>query len=191
MFKQSIFRSVISLGISSIIGLSFFGFGHASAASKLVIGTEVKLNSPVKVAASAAVDAPSAKPAVAAVQSKADQLISIGKKYLGVKYKFGAKAGITTAFDCSSYTQYIFKKIGISLPRTSSSQASVGAKIAKADLKPGDLVFFKRPGKAGIGHVAVYIGDNKMLGASGDKVQISSLHTSYWKKNYVTARRVL
>lgn len=190
MFKQTIFRSVISLGISSIIGLSALGFGHASAASNLVIGKEVNLNPAVKVASATAPET-SAKPAVTSVQSKVDKLISIGKQYLGVKYQFGAKAGSTIAFDCSSYTQYIFKKIGITLPRTSSSQATVGTKVAKADLKAGDLVFFKRPGVSGIGHVGVYIGSNKMLGASGDEVQVSSLNTSYWTKNYVTARRVL
>lgn len=190
MFKQTFFRSVISFGISSIIGLSVLGFGHASAATKLVIGTEV-YSQPVAKVAAASTPSSAAKPAVAAAQSKADKLISIGKQYLGVKYQFGAKAGSTVAFDCSSYTQYIFKKIGISLPRTSSSQATVGTKVAKANLKAGDLVFFKRPGKSGIGHVGVYIGSDQMLGASGDKVQISSLNTSYWKKHYVTARRVL
>jgi len=191
LFKQSLFRSVISLGISSIIGLSVLGFGHASASSSsLVIGTATYMESAVKVAAATAPAAP-AKPAAAPAPSKVDTLISIGKQYLGVKYQFGAKAGSTIAFDCSSYTQYIFKKIGISLPRTSSSQATVGTKVAKASLKAGDLVFFSRPGVSGIGHVAVYIGNNKMLGASGDKVQVSSLNTSYWTKNYVTARRVL
>lgn len=191
MFKQSIFRSVISLGISSVIGLSVLGFGHASASSSnLVIGTATYMEPAVKVAAATEPAAP-AKPAAAPAQSKAEKLISIGKQYLGVRYQFGAKAGSTVAFDCSSYTQYIFKKIGISLPRTSSSQATVGTKVAKANLKAGDLVFFKRPGKSGIGHVGVYIGSDKMLGASGDEVQISSLKTSYWTKNYVTARRVL
>lgn len=186
MFKPSLFRSVISFGISSVIALSALGFGHASAASSLVIGTAT-YSQPVAKVSSAA----EAKPAAAPAPSKVETLISVGKQYLGVKYQFGAKAGSTIAFDCSSYTQYIFKKIGISLPRTSSSQATVGTKVAKANLKAGDLVFFKRPGKSGIGHVGVYIGSDQMLGASGDKVQIASLNSSYWKKNYVTARRVL
>ncbi|WP_123041544.1 C40 family peptidase [Cohnella candidum] len=129
--------------------------------------------------------------ASAATKTKADKIISTGKKYLGVKYRFGAPSGVTYAFDCSSFTQYIFKRNGISLPRTSSSQAAKGKKVTKAQLKKGDLVFFKRPGKSGVGHVAVYIGNNKMLGASGKKVQVSSLSSNYWKKNYITARRVL
>lgn len=127
----------------------------------------------------------------ASAATKADKVISTGKKYLGVKYRFGAPAGVTYAFDCSSFTQYIFKKNGVSLPRSSASQATKGKKIAKSQLKKGDLVFFKRPGKSGVGHVAVYIGNNKMLGASGKAVKISSMNSSYWKKMYVTARRVV
>lgn len=120
-----------------------------------------------------------------------DKIISTGKKYLGVKYRFGAPAGVTNAFNCSSFTQYVFKKNGISLPRTSSQQLSKGKLVSKSTLKKGDLVFFTRPGKSGIGHVGVYMGNNKMIGASGKAVKISSLNSSYWKKHYVTARRVI
>jgi cell wall-associated NlpC family hydrolase len=123
--------------------------------------------------------------------AKSDKIISTGKKFLGVKYRFGAPAGITYAFDCSSFTQYVFKKHGISLPRTSTSQSTNGVKIAKTNLKKGDLVFFKDPGRSGrIGHVGIYVGSNKMLGASGKAVKISNMESSYWKKNYITARRV-
>lgn len=160
MRTKLLVRSVISVLISCLIGLTAFGgFGQMPSAS--------------------------------AATSKADKVITTGKKYLGVKYRFGAPAGVTYAFDCSSFTQYIFKKNGISLPRSSSSQASKGTKVAKSSLKKGDLVFFKRPGKSGIGHVAVYAGNNKLLHASGNAVKISNMNTTYWKKNYVTARRVL
>ena len=129
--------------------------------------------------------------ASASESSKADEVIATGLDYLGTKYQYGAPAGVTYAFDCSSFTQYIFKKIGIKLPRTSSAQASKGEKVAKSDLQKGDLVFFKSPKSSKISHVAVYIGSNKILHASGDAVKISKLTSSYWKKNYVTARRVL
>jgi cell wall-associated NlpC family hydrolase len=127
----------------------------------------------------------------ASAATKAEKIISTGKKYLGVKYRFGAPAGVTYAFDCSSFTQYIFKKNGVSLPRNSSSQAVKGKRVSKSTLKKGDLVFFKRPGKSGVGHVAVYAGNSKLLHASGKYVKISSMNSSYWKKNYITARRVV
>jgi lipoprotein Spr len=127
----------------------------------------------------------------ASAATRADKIINTGKKYLGVKYRFGAPAGVTYAFDCSSFTQYIFKKNGISLPRSSSSQAAKGKKIVKSQLKKGDLVFFKRPGKSGVGHVAVYAGNNKLLHAAGKYVKVSSLSSSYWKSHYISARRVV
>lgn len=126
-----------------------------------------------------------------AAASKADRVISTGNKFLGVKYRFGAPAGITSAFDCSSFTQYIYKKNGISLPRSSAAQAKKGSAVSKSNLKRGDLVFFK-VGSKRIGHVAVYAGASKILhtyGAGG--VRYSSLNSSHWKKNYVTARRVI
>ncbi|WP_256757481.1 C40 family peptidase [Cohnella sp. WQ 127256] len=128
-----------------------------------------------------------------AATSKADKIITLGKKYIGVKYRFGAPSGSTSAFDCSSFTQYIYGKYGVKLPRVSSTQATKGYKVAKANLKKGDLVFFKvaRTGNK-IGHVGVYVGNNKMLhtyGAPG--VTYSSINSSYWKSHYVTARRVL
>jgi cell wall-associated NlpC family hydrolase len=127
-----------------------------------------------------------------AAVKKEDKIISTGKQYLGVKYSFGAAAGNTYAFDCSSFTQYIFKKNGVTLPRTSSAQSTKGVKVAKTSMKKGDLVFFKDPGRPGkIGHVAVYMGNNKMIGASGNAVKISTLKSSYWKKNFVMARRVI
>jgi cell wall-associated NlpC family hydrolase len=123
--------------------------------------------------------------------TKADKVITTGKKYLGVRYRFGAPAGVTYAFDCSSFTQYIFKKNGVYLPRTSRSQAAKGKKVSKSHLRKGDLVFFSTPGRSSIGHVAVYAGNNKLLHAAGRYVKVSSLSSSYWKSHYVTARRVI
>ncbi|WP_152619339.1 C40 family peptidase [Cohnella kolymensis] len=161
LHTKQLFRKVISIGLCAAIGFTALGFGQAGKAE-------------------------------AATVTKADKVISTGKNYLGVKYRFGAPSGVTYAFDCSSFTQYIFKKNGITLPRSSSLQATKGVKVAKANLKKGDLVFFKDPGRAGrIGHVAVYIGNNKMLGASGKAVKISSMGSSYWSKHYVSARRVI
>ncbi|WP_276354532.1 C40 family peptidase [Cohnella caldifontis] len=161
MWKKHLIRKAISVGICAIVGLAALGFGNVTGAS------------------------------AASQASKADKVIATGKKYLGVKYRFGAPAGVTYAFDCSSFTQYIFKKIGVSLPRTSASQATKGVKVSKSNLKKGDLVFFKTSGKSSISHVAVYAGSGKLLHASGTAVKISSLNSSYWKSHYATARRVL
>jgi Cell wall-associated hydrolases (invasion-associated proteins) len=118
-------------------------------------------------------------------------LIASGKDFIGTPYKFGAPAGVTYAFDCSSFVQYVFQQQGVDLPRTSVSQSYAGEKVDKAYLSMGDLTFFKTGG-SGISHVAIYAGDGKILHASSSKgVTLSNMNSSYWKKAYVTARRVL
>ncbi|MDG0812982.1 C40 family peptidase [Cohnella rhizosphaerae] len=130
--------------------------------------------------------------AAASKTAKADKIITLGKQYLGVKYRLGAPSGSTKVFDCSSFTQYIFGKYGVKLPRVSSAQATKGKTVAKAQLKKGDLVFFKSSNSSKIGHVAVYIGNNKILHTYGKPgVTVTSLSASYWKSHYKTARRVL
>ncbi|MEK0313978.1 C40 family peptidase [Cohnella sp. 56] len=134
----------------------------------------------------------SAATAAAKQTAKADKIITLGKKYLGVKYRLGAPSGSTSVFDCSSFTQYIFGKYGVELPRVSSQQALKGKTVAKANLKKGDLVFFKSSNSSKIGHVAVYIGSNKILHTYGKPgVTVTSLSASYWKSHYKTAKRVL
>lgn len=119
------------------------------------------------------------------------ELLALGKQYIGTPYVFGAKPGSTSSFDCSSFTQYIYGKEGVTLPRTAAAQATHGKKVSKSYLSMGDLVFFKTGGSS-IGHVAVYAGNGKILQASSSQgVTVSSMNSAYWTKNYVTARRVL
>ncbi|MDD5265430.1 MAG: C40 family peptidase, partial [Candidatus Bipolaricaulis sp.] len=87
---------------------------------------------------------------------------------LGKPYKYGSKPDeAPDIFDCSSFVQYLYKNIGITLPRTALEQAHIGRKInPKSSLEVGDLIFFKgtvgrydNKFPIGIGHVAIYIGD--------------------------------
>ncbi|RUS46656.1 C40 family peptidase [Cohnella sp. AR92] len=119
------------------------------------------------------------------------ELLSFGKDYIGTPYVYGASGINGTSFDCSSYTQFVFRQLGISLPRTSVEQAYMGEPVSKAYLSVGDLVFF-RTGGGWISHVAIYAGDGKILhAASSSGVTISNLNSTYWKNSYVTARRIL
>jgi len=126
-------------------------------------------------------------------QVKADRIISMGNHYLGTPYLYGARSGRTDRFDCSSFVQYLFKKQGISLPRTSAQQSKVGKYVPKSQLKKGDLVFFStRHSHGRVAHVAIYAGNGKILhtyGAPG--VTYSSLNSKWWSSHYITARRVL
>jgi cell wall-associated NlpC family hydrolase len=125
-----------------------------------------------------------------AATEKSKELIKLGEKYIGTPYLYGAVPYLTNAFDCSSFTQYVYDNFDITLPRTSIDQALKGTKVAKGYLSMGDLVFFKTNGYS-ISHVAIYAGDNKILHSANDGVEISDLSSNYWKKYYVTARRVL
>lgn len=120
------------------------------------------------------------------------KIVGEAKKLLGSPYKYGATG--PNKFDCSGFTQYVFKKSGIKIPRTSRTQATAGKQVSKSDLQTGDLVFFNRNGKGTyITHVGIYLGNGQFIHASsGSKysVIISDITTGSYNKRYVTARRV-
>lgn len=124
----------------------------------------------------------------ASMSGKASRIISTGKQYLGVRYVFGTQKGRTNSFDCSSFTQYVYGKNGINLPRSSRQQSQTGTYVARNQLQPGDLVFFYSP----IHHVGIYMGNGKVLHTYGSPgVTISDMNSGWWSKNYKTARRVI
>ncbi|MDN5858113.1 MAG: NlpC/P60 family protein [Pseudonocardia sp.] len=81
-------------------------------------------------------------------------------------------------FDCSGLMLYAFNGAGISLPRVSRNQFNAGRKVPISDVRPGDMVFYADPGEP-IHHVAMYIGDGKMLEApyTGASVRVTRLRT--------------
>lgn len=92
-------------------------------------------------------------------------------------------------WDCSSFTSFVMKKFGVTLPAYSDSQYQMGTPVERDDLQPGDLVFFHTNPAKTTGHVGIYIGDNKFVNAAnptaGTRVQ-----DMYWD-SYVGARRVV
>ncbi|WP_248926533.1 NlpC/P60 family protein [Paenibacillus hamazuiensis] len=131
-------------------------------------------------------------------EQKADAIIRLGGTFLGTPYQFGAAAGQTNTFDCSSFVGYIFGKQGIKLPRDSRQQSQKGTPVDLAELRKGDLIFFTTPqrkNKTGIdhiGHVAVYAGNNKLLHTFrvGIGVTVTELDKN-WKSRIVSAKRVI
>ncbi len=127
------------------------------------------------------------------------ELIRYGRRYMGVKYDFGAKPyAQSKRFDCSSFTQHVYKKYGVTLKRLSRSQAKQGIAVSRKSLRKGDLMFFYVPGRfktnKTVGHVGIYIGNNKMLHSSPDPkdgVQITNINKAYWKETFLRARRVV
>lgn len=111
-----------------------------------------------------------------------DKAVSLAKSKLGCKYVWGATGPNT--FDCSGLMYWIAKQLGKSIPRNSSAQSQSGSPVTKANLLPGDLVFFGSP----VHHVGMYIGNDQYIHAprTGDVVKISTLSK---RRDFHNARR--
>ena len=114
-------------------------------------------------------------------------LVSNALSLVGVPYLFGGTS--RSGFDCSGYTQYVFKGSGISLPRTAAGQFGVGSAVNRNQLQAGDLVFFSTY-ESGASHVGIYIGGGSFVHASNSGVCTTSLSESYYASRYLGARRV-
>jgi cell wall-associated NlpC family hydrolase len=100
-------------------------------------------------------------------------VLAIAAQYEGLMYSYGGTSP-STGFDCSGFTQYVFAKVGISLPRTAEEQRAATTRVS--DPQPGDLVFFGSPAY----HVGIYAGNGKMWDSprSGEAVALRSIWTS-------------
>ncbi|MDF3142317.1 MULTISPECIES: C40 family peptidase [unclassified Streptomyces] len=122
------------------------GAGATDRAARSSTGTRDALTTPGA--------APSRAP-----NSRAASAISYAHTKLGSPYVWGATG--PDAFDCSGLTQAAYRSAGISLPRTTYAQIDAGRRVSRAELLPGDLVFFY----SGISHVGLYIGNGQMIHA--------------------------
>lgn len=121
--------------------------------------------------------------------SKASAIIATAKQYIGVNYVFGGTT--PSGFDCSGFSQYVFAKNGINLPRVARDQYRVGSSVPFSNLRAGDLVFFSLGKNGNVDHMGIYVGNGQFINASSSKgVTIYSLG-SYWQSAYVGAKRVL
>lgn len=96
-------------------------------------------------------------------------IVAYAKQFLGNPYVYGGTS-LTNGADCSGFTMRIFEHFGVSTGRTSRDQASNGKQISLSEIQPGDLLFYAS-GKT-INHVALYIGDGKIIHASTSKTGI-------------------
>ena len=110
---------------------------------------------------------------------------SYAQKFVGNPYSYGGTS-LTNGTDCSGFTQSVYSRFGVSLPRTSGSQASSGSKVDINNLKAGDLVFYASNGS--INHVAMYIGGGRVVHASNKRTGITTSNINY--RTPYCARRV-
>jgi len=104
--------------------------------------------------------------------SEGDDIVEYALQFVGNPYVWGGNS-LTNGVDCSGFTQQVYKHFGYSLPRVAEAQSKVGAIVSTSELQPGDLIFYGSP----VGHVAIYIGDGKVVHASNpsDGIKISNV----------------
>lgn len=130
----------------------------------------------------------------------ASELISKAKKLIGSRYCAGSSG--PHAFDCSGFTSYVFRQMGIELKRSSREQCTQGESVPSvSDLLPGDLVFFGRNGRHGslVNHVGIVTSVDKEKGtfefihsSSSRGVRIDRFpETDYWNSHFLSGRRIL
>ena len=107
----------------------------------------------------------------------------------GAPYRWG---GTTPAgFDCSGFTQYVYGRHGVRLPRQAADQYRVGARVGREDVRAGDLVFFTTIAP-GASHVGLALGNDEFVHAPSERgvVRVERLSGSYWSRRWVGARRM-
>lgn len=119
------------------------------------------------------------------------EIVEFSRRFLGLPYLWG---GVSTfGYDCSGFTQMLCRRRGIQMPRDADIQAawSEMIEVGKADLQPGDLLFFgQNPDK--ITHTGFYIGNGEFIHATAYEkpvIQISRLGDEHWTQVFITARR--
>lgn len=138
-------------------------------------------------------EVPAAAPALAGVpvegpivdprDEQIQKVITAARSKLGSRYVWGTSGPNT--FDCSGFTSWAYRQIGVNLSRSSKAQPSQGRKVSKSSLQPGDLVFYYSP----ISHVALYLGNGQIIDAANPRtgVRIAKLDSM----PYATAVRVI
>lgn len=117
------------------------------------------------------------------------RLLSDAQTFIGVPYVFGGTS--PDGFDCSGLVYYCLALQGNTVPRTAAGQFGMGSPVDRANLMPGDLVFFENTYTSGVSHVGIYAGGGSFLHApnEGSSVSYSNL-SGYWADHYCGARRL-
>jgi hypothetical protein len=116
---------------------------------------------------------PGSPPIPVVDNARVARVLAYAAAKLGDRYIWGATG--PDAFDCSGLVLRAWQQAGITLPRTASVQATAGRPVARADLRPGDLVFFYSP----VSHIGLYIGGGKMINAANPRtgVRVANVDT--------------
>lgn len=126
------------------------------------------------------------------LRDSASDLVLQAMNFLGVPYRRGGDSAVE-GFDCSGFTRHVFEhSLGLLLPRRAQEQATQAglAKVARHELRPGDLVFFNTLRRT-FSHVGIYVGDGRFIHApsTGGEVRVDDMRKAYWTRRFDGARR--
>ena len=125
-------------------------------------------------------DNPAASPGAAALLA--------AQSRIGTPYRYGGSGPET--FDCSGLVAYAYQQAGVTVPRTAAQQYALARPVPRAELRPGDLVFFRLSGR-NVSHVGIYAGDRQFVHApqTGGLVGTASLDDEWYRERYAGAGR--
>ncbi len=117
-----------------------------------------------------------------ATPARGERAVRIAAAQAGKPYRYGATG--PDAFDCSGLTLYVYRSLGVSLPRTAQEQYDAVPHVPRSQVRDGDLVFFG--GSGGISHVGIYAGHGTMWDASNSNGRV--VHRAIWTSDYLVGR---
>jgi cell wall-associated NlpC family hydrolase len=141
-----------------------------------------KAAAPKAAARSAAAPKAAVSPTAALPAARGSAVLSLASRYVGVMYRYGGSR--PSGFDCSGYTQYVYKQLGVTLPRTAQQQLASVRRIPRSEAVPGDLVFVVYGGYAS--HVGIYAGNGMMYDSPRSGKAISK--RKIWSSSVVFGR---
>lgn len=115
-------------------------------------------------------------------------MVNYAMQFLGRPYVYGGTS-LETGIDCSAFTQNIYRNFGISIPRTCREQVRVGREVPLSEIRPGDLLYYYDYDKGYVGHVTMYIGNNKVIHASNPRSGI--IISNAWYRTPSHIRRMI
>lgn len=121
--------------------------------------------------------------------AQAMQIVRLSEAELGIPYAYGGDT--PRGFDCSGLVYYVYRRVGLKVPRDANAQRDASRPVPRHDLRPGDLVFFEILGHVQL-HVGIYVGDGRFIHApqTGQFVAYGRLDNPYWQTRFVGGGRL-
>lgn len=138
--------------------------------------------------------APPAPPDRSAAKMPSDRaagtIVDTALTFRGVPYRNGGSTP-SSGFDCSGFTQFVYARHGLTLPREVHDQFRMGRAVPRGRQQPGDLIFFTTVAP-GASHVGISLGDDEFVHAPSSRgvVRVERMTSSYWARRVVGIRRM-